>query len=71
VSLPVLRIVRGEATPEEIAALVAVLQGVAVARAAETVRRRRPGPEWAAHRRKLRATYRPGPGGWRASSLPG
>ena len=64
---PVLRIVRGDATPEEVAALVAVL-GALRAPAAAPERRR--ASEWSAHHRKVRRTLPHGPGGWRSSALP-
>jgi hypothetical protein len=61
---PVLRIVRGGPSPEELAALTVVVAALSQRRT-----RRRPTPvgTWSsfgdAHRRPLR----PGPGGWRAS----
>jgi hypothetical protein len=59
-------VVRGDATPEEIAAIVAVL--------AAAQSRGRPAPrrtsEWLAPHRKLRTTFAAGPGAWRASGLP-
>jgi hypothetical protein len=65
---PALRVVRGDATPEEIAALVAVLLA-------------RPGDDevppvparsaWADRSSQLRRPLRPGPGAWRRSALPG
>jgi hypothetical protein len=57
-----LRIVRGDATPEEVAALVAVLAArPAAASATET-----PRSEWS--RPRPRATLpAPGPGAWRAA----
>ena len=63
---PFLQVVNGDATPEEIAALVAVLGslGGAPAPAPERV------PEWSAHHRKVRRTLPHGPGGWRSSGLP-
>ena len=63
---PLLRVVEGDATPEEIAALVAVFASLG---GPETPAPRRT-PEWQAHHRKVRATHRPGPGGWRSSGLP-
>jgi hypothetical protein len=64
---PVLRIVRGEASPEEIAALVAVV-GSLGGGSAEPPRRRT--PQWAAHHRAMRRSLAHGPGGWRSSGLP-
>jgi hypothetical protein len=64
VSQPLLRIVKGEPTAEELAALTVVVAALSQRRA-----RRRPTPvgAWAsfadAHRRPAQA----GPGGWRAS----
>ena len=66
--------IRGDASPEEVAALVAVLQGLAAAGAAAYHDEQRPGSEWSAHRRKMRTAASPllpaGPGGWRSSALP-
>ncbi len=62
---PLLRVVRGEPTPQELAALVAVLVARAAAAPAPPARVRRP---WA--RPVLRALLPPGPGAWRASGLP-
>jgi hypothetical protein len=64
-------LVKGNATPEEVAALVAVLQGVASASAAaaasaEPLTR----SVWAAPARGVRTPHHAGPGGWRASALP-
>jgi hypothetical protein len=66
---PPLVLVRGEATEEEVAALLAVLQGLSAATptAEEQAATR---SEWAAGHRRLRATYPAGPGGWRSSGLP-
>jgi hypothetical protein len=67
---PLFRVVRGDATPEEIAALVAVL----AARGGED---EAPGPPrsvengWSDRSRQLRRPLFPGPGAWRASGLPG
>jgi hypothetical protein len=63
---PLLRIVNADATPEEVAAIVAVfsaLQGAPAAPARRT-------PEWSAPRRRHRSTLPHGPGGWRSSALP-
>lgn len=64
---PMLRVVHGDATPEEIAALVAVVGSLGSGAAAPTRRRT---PEWQANHRKLRATHLHGPSGWRSSGLP-
>lgn len=67
---PVLRVVRGDATPEEIAALVAVL----VTRAADGEAAGPPrsaGNSWSDRSRSLRRPLHPGPGAWRRSALPG
>jgi hypothetical protein len=63
---PVLRVVDAHATPEEVAAIVAVLSALRAAPAAEPRRT----PEWSAHHRKVRRTLPHGPGGWRSSALP-
>ena len=63
---PILRIVTGDPTPEELAALLAVL-GTLGAVAPSPVRR---APDWNAPRRLHRVVHPPGPGGWRASGLP-
>jgi hypothetical protein len=64
---PVLFAIKGDPTPEEVAALVAVLQGVASSAApAEKPRR----SEWSAPHRLVRTPLASGPGGWRSSSLP-
>jgi len=62
---PLLRIVNADATPEEIAALVAVLL---TPQTPATPTRRNPS-EWPVSNR-LRTHLHPRPGGWRASSLP-
>jgi acyl-CoA carboxylase epsilon subunit len=67
---PLLRVVRGDATAEEIAALVAVL----LARSADA---EAPGQArsvknaWSDRSRQLRRPLSPGPGAWRRSALPG
>jgi hypothetical protein len=65
----VLRVVRGDATPEEIAAVVAVL----LARSASDLGTPpRPAPSaWADRSRLLRRPLFPGPDAWRRSALPG
>jgi Acyl-CoA carboxylase epsilon subunit len=69
-SQPLLRVVRGNATPEEIAALVAVL----LARPADATA---PGPDrsvpgfWSDRAGQIRRPLYPAPGTWRRSGLPG
>ena len=65
---PFLTVVRGDATPEEVAALTVVLQGVAAASVAPAPPR--PRPQWSAPHRAVRRPLDPGRGAWRASSLP-
>ncbi|MGY1594156.1 acyl-CoA carboxylase epsilon subunit [Geodermatophilus sp. SYSU D00708] len=61
---PLLRVVKGEPSPEELAALT-----VAVAALSQRRPRRRPAPvgAWAAFGDAHRTALRPGPGGWRAA----
>jgi Acyl-CoA carboxylase epsilon subunit len=66
---PVLRVVRGDATREEIAALVAVLLSRVAAGSAVTPPRPAGSP-WADRSRQLRRPLHPGPGAWRRSALP-
>ena len=66
-SRPVLFSVKGNATPEEVAALVAVLQGIAATAPAPAGP---PRSEWASPHRAVRASHASGPGGWRSSSMP-
>ncbi|MBZ5740885.1 acyl-CoA carboxylase subunit epsilon [Nocardioides mangrovi] len=63
---PVLRVVKGDATPEEIAAIVAVVASLQAPPAAPKRRR----PAWSAPERGVRRALAHGPGGWRASGLP-
>jgi len=65
---PLLRVVKGDPSPEELAALVAVL--ASVGRAAAPPTRRTP-PQWNAPRRLHPPAHPHGPGAWRASGLPG
>jgi hypothetical protein len=70
---PALVVIRGDASPEEVAALVVVLQAATAASPAPVGSSRRQPPQWSAHRRRVRgaASVPPaGPGGWRASALP-
>ena len=64
---PLLRVVNPDATPEEIAALVAVFS--ALGSTGEDAPKR-PRPAWGNPARTVRQTHRNGVGGWRASGLP-
>lgn len=64
---PLLRIVNADATPEEIAALVAVFSTLGSDGGGSAPRRT---PEWSQSARRLRRPVAHGPGGWRASGLP-
>jgi len=66
---PLLTVVRGDPTPEELAAVVVVLAGRA-GQAGAAPARSAPSSHWAAKSRLLRAPLAPGPGAWRASALP-
>jgi hypothetical protein len=69
---PTLRVVRGDATPEEIAALVAVLLSRRADEAGAAPRPPGPGRSaWSDRSRQLRGPLSVGPGGWRRSALPG
>ena len=65
-----LQVIHGDPTPEELAALVAVL----TARAGAAAGPARPKPRrsaWSAPSRRLRRPLPHGPGAWRSSALPG
>ena len=64
---PPLRLVRGDASPEEVAALVAVLSA---ASGGETEAAPRHTSQWASRERGVRRPVSPGRGGWRASAFP-
>jgi hypothetical protein len=63
-----LTVLAGQPTAEELAAVVVVLTAAGRPRAASPA----PGPvgQWASRSRVMRTTVTPGPGAWRASSLP-
>jgi hypothetical protein len=70
---PVLRVVRGDASAEELAALVAVLSARTTAGAAAVDDAGGPKPRapgWADRGAVLRRPLRAGAGAWRASGLP-
>jgi len=64
VTAPLLRVVRGEPTAEELAALTVVVAALSQRRP-----RRRPTPvgAWASRADVVRTPLQPGPGGWRAA----
>jgi hypothetical protein len=64
---PLLRVVRGEPTAEELAALLAVI----TARSATATTVERPRSTWSDPAHRLRRPVPPGPGAWRRSALPG
>jgi Acyl-CoA carboxylase epsilon subunit len=67
---PVLRVIRGDATPEEVAAVVAAL--LARAAASDEPPSARPAPSaWADPARLLRRPVHAAPDAWRRSALPG
>lgn len=64
---PALRVVRGDATPEEVAALVAVLTAASGGGEPEQPK---PPSRWTSRPHGPRGPLHPGPGAWRASALP-
>ncbi|MQA14007.1 MAG: acyl-CoA carboxylase subunit epsilon [Pseudonocardiaceae bacterium] len=64
---PLLRVVRGDPSDDELAALTAVLAATASQPAPEPPR---PRSAWGDPARRLRTPLHPGPGAWRASALP-
>jgi hypothetical protein len=65
---PLLRVVRGNPSPEELAALIAVVTARGSAAAAPELG---PPSRWGARSSSLRRPLSPGAGAWRASGLPG
>ncbi len=64
---PLLRVVRGDPSDEEVAALTAVLAAAASQPEPEPTA---PRSAWGDPAHRLRVPLRPGPGAWRASALP-
>ncbi len=64
---PLLTVVRGEPTPEQLAALIAVVSARAAGSSDDAAE---PAPPTLWSRPQLRAPLSPAPGAWRASSLP-
>jgi hypothetical protein len=74
---PVLQVVKGEPTPEELAALVAVVSARAAASAAAgasasaaAANEPERASDWASYWRNVRQPLQHGPGRWRASAHP-
>jgi hypothetical protein len=65
---PLLRVVKGTPDDHELAALTAVVAGLASATPTEAKPPRR--SEWANPSRRVRKPLQPGPGAWRASAFP-
>ncbi|MGA8258241.1 MAG: acyl-CoA carboxylase subunit epsilon [Nocardioides sp.] len=63
---PLLRVINADASPEEIAAIVAVFSAMGGAAAPA----RKPRPTWNHPERLVRRPLAHGLGGWRSSSLP-
>lgn len=64
---PLLKVVNPDATPEEIAALVAVFSALG---SADTEAPKAKPSEWSANHRRMRVNYSHGTGGWRSSGFP-
>ena len=64
---PLLRVINKDATPEEVAALVAVFSALG---SSDGTPPKRPRPAWNDPARGVRRTHRHGDGAWRASGLP-
>ena len=73
---PLLRVISGDPSEEELAAILAAVSIAAVSIAAVSTRSRRAMPAaphfslWARKARQVRPAQRPGFGAWRASTLP-
>ena len=65
-SRPVLRVISGNPTPEELAAVIALVTARSGGMAADAP----PAPRSLWSRPQLRSTLQHGPGAWRASALP-
>ncbi|MCP2249980.1 acyl-CoA carboxylase subunit epsilon [Lentzea aerocolonigenes] len=66
---PLLRVVKGDPDDHQLAALTAVIAGLAAAVPVEDKPAQR--SEWANPARRVRRPLQHGPGAWRASGLPG
>lgn len=65
VEAPALRVLTPDATPEQVAAVVAVFSAMGGEDEVPA-----PTSQWASPARRMRRPLHPGPGGWRASALP-
>ncbi|MGA9749559.1 MAG: acyl-CoA carboxylase subunit epsilon [Nocardioides sp.] len=64
---PPLFVVKGDATAEEVAALVTVFSALAASAGGPAPA---PRSQWASPQRAVRGSWSTGPGGWRSSALP-
>lgn len=64
---PLLRVVDANATPEEVAAIVAVFSALSAGVVAPSAP---PRSAWSHPARRVRGVHQSGPGAWRASGLP-
>ncbi|WP_410639412.1 acyl-CoA carboxylase subunit epsilon [Amycolatopsis sp. lyj-346] len=70
-SRPLLRVVRGNPSDAELAALTAVVAAATTATTAKTPEKPKPRSSWwGDHAASLRRPLHPGEGAWRASGLP-
>ena len=69
-SVATMSVVRGQPTPEEVAALVAVIAGRAASATESGRRASAPVSGWTDRSRYVRGRLPHSPGGWRASTLP-
>lgn len=65
--MPPIKVLHGRPSPEELAAVLAVVSARAAANAARADEDA-PGSEWASRARGLRRPLRPGPDAWRHSA---
>ena len=65
--MPPIKVLHGDPSPEELAAVLAVVSARAAANAARTPDRT-PTSQWADHARNLHTPTHPGPDAWRTSA---
>jgi acyl-CoA carboxylase epsilon subunit len=70
---PLLKVVKGDPTPAELAAVVSAVAAKLAAGRSASGHDSRPkqATGWAAYWRNVRRPLQPGPGAWRRSALPG